>query len=240
MSLRVFTFAPDWGLPTVGPFALKLLAWLELAGIPYEQVVEGNPRKGPKGKNPWIELDGEPIGDSEIIIDLLKARHGVNLDEGLTPQQLALGHSWRRTFEEHFHQVLEWELFFHPAGETWMRASFASQVPALLARPLFFMMRSQFGRQLYARGIARHPPEVIAQKGRADLDALEVFLADKRFLLSDRPASPDTAVFGLVAPMVYWPMETPVAAHARSLPRVRAYCERMREHCFGGRAGASV
>jgi len=80
MSLRVFTFAPDWGLPTVGPFALKLLAWLELAGIPYEQVVEGNPRKGPKGKNPWIELDGERIGDSEIIIDLLKARHGVNLD----------------------------------------------------------------------------------------------------------------------------------------------------------------
>lgn len=94
MSLRVFTFAPEWGLPTVGPFALKLLAWLELAGIPYEQVVEGNPRKGPNGKNPWIELDGERIGDSEIIIDLLKARHGVNLDEGLTPQQLALGHSW--------------------------------------------------------------------------------------------------------------------------------------------------
>ena len=52
MSLRVFTFAPEWGLPTVGPFALKLLAWLELAGIPYEQVVDGNPRKGPNGKNP--------------------------------------------------------------------------------------------------------------------------------------------------------------------------------------------
>jgi hypothetical protein len=26
-----------------------------LAGIPDEQVVEGNPRNGPKGKNPWIE-----------------------------------------------------------------------------------------------------------------------------------------------------------------------------------------
>src|SRR5829696_8631182 len=109
-KVRVFTFAPDWGLPTVGPFALKLLAWLELAGIPYEQVVEGNPRKGPKGKNPWIELDGERIGDSEVIIDLLTARHRVNLDEGLAPEQLALGHAWRRTFEEHFHQVLEWEL----------------------------------------------------------------------------------------------------------------------------------
>ncbi len=69
-KIRVFTFAPDWGLPTVGPFALKLLAWLELAGVPYVQVVEPNPRKGPKGKNPWIELDGEPIGDSEVIIAL--------------------------------------------------------------------------------------------------------------------------------------------------------------------------
>ena len=48
--------SPDWGLPTVGPFALKLLAWLELAGISYERVVEANPRKGPKGKNPWIEM----------------------------------------------------------------------------------------------------------------------------------------------------------------------------------------
>jgi hypothetical protein len=66
-TLKVFTFAPDWGLPTVGPFALKLLAWLELAGLPYEQVYEANPRKGPKSKNPWIELDGERIGDSELI-----------------------------------------------------------------------------------------------------------------------------------------------------------------------------
>ena len=77
-TLKVFTFAPDWGLPTVGPFALKLLAWLELAGLPYEQVYEANPRKGPKGKNPWIELDGERIGDSELIIDLLRKRHAVS------------------------------------------------------------------------------------------------------------------------------------------------------------------
>lgn len=232
MTLRVFTFAPDWGLPTVGPFALKLLAWLELAGVPYEQVVEGNPRKGPKGKNPWIELDGERIGDSEAIIELLRTRHGINLDEGLTPEQFALGHAWRRTFEEHFHQVLEWELFFHPAGAAWLRASLGSQVPALLAPPVFFMMRSQFGKQLYARGIARHTPDVIAEKGRADLDALEVFLTDKPFLVADQPSTADTAIFGLVAPVVYWPMETPVAAHARSLVRVKAYCDRMRERCF--------
>ncbi|HEY7749076.1 MAG TPA: glutathione S-transferase N-terminal domain-containing protein [Aestuariivirgaceae bacterium] len=78
--LRVYTFSPHWGLPSAGPFALKLLAWLELAGIPYEQVIEDNPRKGPKGKNPWIELDGELIGDSGLIIDRLSRRFGIDMD----------------------------------------------------------------------------------------------------------------------------------------------------------------
>lgn len=206
--------------------------------MPYEQVIEANPRKGPKGKNPWIELDGERIGDSEFIIDLLKRRHGVDLDEGLTPEQIALGHAWRRTFEEHFHQVLEWELFFQPAAAAWIQSSLRSQMPAALAWPVFFLMQRQFGRQLYARGIARHPPEVIAQKGRSDLDALSAFLGERQFLLTDRPTSADTAVFGLVAPMVYWPMQTPVAAHARALPNVKAYCDRMRERCFSARERA--
>ena len=90
-TLRVFTFTPDWELPSAGPFAIKLLAWLELAGLPYQQVLEDNPRKGPKGKNPWIELDGELIGDSEFIIELLSKRYGVNLDAGLSREQRRLG-----------------------------------------------------------------------------------------------------------------------------------------------------
>jgi glutathione S-transferase len=232
-ELRVFTFGPGWGLPTVGPFALKLLAWLRLADIPYEQVIAENPRKGPKGKNPWIELDGERIGDSEVIIDRLERRHGVSLDEGLAAEQVALGHAWRRAFEEHFHQVLEWELFLHPAGAAWMRASLASQMPPVLGPAVFLVLRSHFNRQLHARGVARHAPDVIADKGRADLDALAAFLGERPFLLTDRPTSADAAVFGLLAPMVYWPMQTPVALHAKSLPNVAAYCERMRQRCFG-------
>jgi glutathione S-transferase len=231
-TLRVFTFAPDWGLPTAGPFALKLLAWLELAGIPYEQVIEDNPRKGPKKKNPWIELDGEPIGDSEVIIELLARRHKVDVDDPLSPEQKSVGHAWRRTFEEHFHQVLEWELFQHPAGEAYMRAAMTSKMPPVVGPAVFAMLKSHFGRQLYARGIARHPPDMIEAKGRADIDALAAFLGGRPFLLRDRPSSADAAVFGQLAPMVYWPMATPVASYARSLEPIAAYCDRLRELCF--------
>jgi glutathione S-transferase len=232
MTVRVFTFSPDWGLPSVGPFAVKLLAWLELAGIPYEQVVEDDPRKGPKKKNPWIELDGELIGDTEVIIELLSQRHHVDLDDGLSPEQKAAGHAWRRAFEEHFHQVLEWELFVHPAGQAYMRQFMTSKMPPVLGPAIFAMFSLHLRKQLHARGIARHSPDIVAAKGRADVDALAAFIGDRPFLLRDRPSSADAAVFGQLAPMVSWPMATPVAAHARSLAPIAAYCERMRKLCF--------
>jgi glutathione S-transferase len=231
-NLRVFTFSPDWGLPSAGPFAIKLLAWLELAGVHYEQVIEDNPRKGPKGKNPWIELDGEVIGDTEIIIELLTKRYGIDLDAGLNKEQKAISLAWRRTFEEHFHQVLEWEMFEHPAGAAYMRRSLTSKMPPVIGPVVYSMLQSHLKRQLYARGIARHAPKVVEMKGRADVDALADFLGDRPFLLADRPAMADAAVFGLLAPMVYWPMETPVASYAKSVRTITGYCDRMRQRCF--------
>ncbi len=233
-GIRVYTFSALWpGLPAGGPFDLKLLAWLELAGIPYEQTFQDDTRKGPKRKNPWIELDGEPIGDSEIIIDILARRFDVDLDQGLAAEEKALGHAWRRAFEEHFHQVLEWELLVHPAGAGFMRAGAEKAMPPVVGSLVFMMMQRQMRHQLYARGIARHTPEVIERKGRADIDALSAFLGDRPFLLTDRPVTADTAVFGLLAPMVYWPMATPVAQYARTVANIKAYCERMKGRCFG-------
>jgi glutathione S-transferase len=144
-------------------------------------VLEDNPRKGPKCKNPWIELDGERIGDSEFNIELLSKRYGVDLDAGLSSEQKAIGLAWRRAFEEHFHQVLEWELFEHPAGATYMRERMRSSMPPVIGPLVFSMLRSHL--QLYARGLARHTPDIIAAKGRADVDALAAFLGDKPFLL---------------------------------------------------------
>lgn len=232
-KIKVHTFSAMWkGLPAAGPFDIKLLAWMNLAGIPYEQVFEDDTRKGPKRKNPWIELDGERIGDTEIIIEHLVQRFGVDLDAGLSPHERALGLAWRRTFEEHFHQVLEWELLVHPAGAAFMKAGAKASLPPVIGTLLFRMMQRGIVRQLYARGLGRHSPDIIERKGRADIDALSDFLAERPYLVVDRAVTADTAVFGLIAPMIYWPMQTPVAEYARKVDNVRLYCDRMRALCF--------
>ncbi len=226
-DLAVFTFSGDWGLPSTGPFALKLLKWLDLAGIQYRQAIENNPAKGPKGKNPWIELDGERIGDTEIVIELLAKRSGFDIDAGLSPEQKALSHAVRRMLEEHFHQVLEWELFIHPAGAAWVQQVAEAMVPRPLAGVAASVFSGRFRKQLHARGIARHSDEIIAAKGKADVEAFENLVGSQAFLVGDRPCMADVSAYGLLAPLAKWPMRTPVAEYIKSRPALVAYLDRL-------------
>lgn len=238
-ELKVFTFSPAWGLRSSGPFAMKLLKWLDLAGLPFTQVVEDLPNKGPKGKNPWIELDGERIGDTEIIIDLLAKRSGFDIDGGLMPDQRAISHAVRRMIEEHFHMVLEWELFVHPAGVKGAQELSAKAVPAPLAGLATTYMSRHFGKQLHARGIARHPPEIIASKARADLDAIEALIGHGPFLVGTHLSMADISIYGLLMPMARWPMKTPTADSIKSRPRLMAYLSRVHDAGAQGAAEAA-
>jgi glutathione S-transferase len=226
-ALSVFTFSPDWGLPTSGPFALKLVKWLDLAGIAYRQRYEDRAGKGPKGKNPWVELDGELIADTEVIIGRLAERSGFDIDGRLTADQRALSHAVRRMLEEHLHMVLEWELFVHPQGAAEVRRMAARQLPAVAVGPVAAMVCRHFRRQLHARGIARHSPEIIAAKGKADVDAFEVLLGDGPFLFGPQPVMADVSAYGLLGPMAAWPMRTPVADYIKSRPALQSYLDRM-------------
>lgn len=227
-ELTVVTFNPAWGLPSTGPFALKLLKWLDLAGLPYAQRHEENPARGPKGKNPWIELDGERIGDTEAIIEMLARRSGFDIDAGRDAAALARNHAVRRMLEEHFHQVLEWELFVHPEGAAQIRRmAEATGVPAFASGLAAAYFCRHFRRQLHARGIARHRPDVIAAKGIADLDAVTVLLGDRPYLGGDSPSMADVTAFGLLAPMAKWPMHTPVADNLKARPMLMSYIDRM-------------
>lgn len=226
--LTVFTFSAAWGLPSAGPFALKLLKWLDLAGLDYEQRFEDSPGKGPLGKNPWIEIDGERMGDTEAIIRRLAGERGFDIDAGLSPALNARNHAIRRMVEEHFHQVLEWELFVHPAGRAFTR-EMAEKLgaPRAISGGVAAAYAGRFVKQLKARGISRHAPETIARKGRDDLNSLEALLGSAPYFGGDRYSMADISVFGLLAPMAKWSMRTPVADDLKARSTLTSFVDRM-------------
>jgi hypothetical protein len=64
-------------IPNLSPFCCKLETWLRIAGIPYEVVDTSDPRKGPKGKVPFIEDAGQRIGDSSFIVAVVETWEGI-------------------------------------------------------------------------------------------------------------------------------------------------------------------
>jgi glutathione S-transferase len=231
--LRLFVMGGGWGVPfrTSSPFPLKLEAWLRMTGIRYELVVENDPGKGPKKKSPWIVDVGTRIGDSELIIAYLKDRYCVDPDAGMTADERALALAWHRTFEEHYHQAFEHELFLGRGGNERL-TEFVATLPALVRTLVRGRIASQLRRQLYARGLGRHDPATIVAMGKADLDAADAFLGDKAYFLGDVARTVDAAVFGFLGASIYVPGDNPLFRHAASLRRLVAYTERMRERFF--------
>jgi glutathione S-transferase len=225
-GIRLFTFDSAWGLPTAGPFGLKLEMCLRMLGVPYERVNENDNRKGPKRKSPWIEEGDARIGDTEWILEHLQRTRGIDIDRGLSSAQLAESQILRRMLEEHFHQVFEYELVVLDAGFVHLRKIFEGSMSApmlTLAGPL---IRRGFKKHLFERGVARHTPEQVAAMGRADVDALATWLGDREWFVADVPTRADASAFGLLAVSIRSPLMTPVCSYARSKPNLVAFVDR--------------
>ena len=232
-KLRVFTFGTGWGVPfqTSGPFPLKLCTWLRMAKIDHEVVVENDPRKGPKGKSPWIELDGVPMGDSSIIIAHLSERFGVDLDAQVSEIDKARALAVQRMLEEHYHQAFEHQLFLGRGGKERLD-EFMTTMPPVIRWIIPRVMLKQLRAQLHARGLGRHDEAEILAQGKADLDALSRMLGDGPFFFGDRPSSIDACIFGFLGVTVYVNGDNPLFTYAASLPNLMKYCERMRSQFF--------
>lgn len=63
--------------------------------------------RGPKGKMPWITLNGEEIADSQLCIELLARKFNKDLKSHLTKEEIAAAHALQIMAEEH----LQWSGF---------------------------------------------------------------------------------------------------------------------------------
>lgn len=70
--------------------------------LPFDFQVDFEEPLGPKGKSPWISLNGEEVGDSQLITEMLGPKYGKDFSSHLTAEQLAIGRAMRIMIEDHF------------------------------------------------------------------------------------------------------------------------------------------
>ena len=96
---------------TISPFALKLETYLRMHKVDYEPVYTLAFSK--KGQIPFIELNGEQIADSNIIVKELEHK-GITKTDEVSEDQKAVNHLAIRTVENHLAWTgFLWRYGFH-------------------------------------------------------------------------------------------------------------------------------
>jgi glutathione S-transferase len=221
-----------WGVPNLSPFCFKLEAYLRMAGLPYEAKL-GDPRKGPKGKMPYVDIGGQLLGDSQLIIEHLKRTHGDPLDSKLGPTEVAIGHTVRRMLEESTY----WNTIIHDrwateAGWQAYQPAFKPLMPPVIDGLVLKLIRRSVLKAFHAQGMGRHRPEEIHALGKADISAVATLLGDKPFLLGDAPTSFDATVYAFLMSILVFPVESPVQRYTQDQQNLVRYCERFKQRFF--------
>src|SRR5271165_6098104 len=82
--ITLYSYPGLFGVADNNPYGLKVYAFLKLAGLPFVQQHVVDASAAPRRQLPYIEDDGEAIGDSDTILAHLTRKHRLTIDEGLS------------------------------------------------------------------------------------------------------------------------------------------------------------
>jgi len=230
--IKVFQFAPAFGLPNASPFCMKLETYLRMAGLRFEAVNSGDVMKAPKHKLPYIDDDGTVVADTTFIIEYLKGRYGDPLDGALTPAERAVATAFQRLIEENLYWAIVHTRWADAAGWAKTREAFFGAMPAPLRWFVPALARRGLLSELRGQGMGRHSAQEIFAIGCRDVTAVADFLADKPFMLGAQPSSLDATAHAFLANLLWAPVDSPIQRHAQSRPTLQAYCLRMKARYF--------
>jgi glutathione S-transferase len=204
----LYSYPPLFGVADNNGYGLKVFAFLKLAGVPFTHQHIFDASAAPRGQLPYIVDDGEAVGDSDTIIAHVTRKYRVKLDEGLGAVQRDTGHLVTRMLDD-LYWVMSYSRWkderFCPA----FVAAFRREHPAVTEEGL--QKAREFNAQRYHyQGIGRYSPPAAYARGLADLQVLANLIPDGGFLFGPKPTSIDAGVYGFIANIFFFDIDTPL------------------------------
>ena len=214
--ITLFSYPELFGVADNNGYGLKVFAFLKLTGLPFVHQHIFDASAAPRGQLPYIIDEGEAIGDSDAIIGHLIRKYGLAIDDGLSDTQRDTGHLITRMLDD-LYWVMSYSRWkdeqFWPA----FRDALRREHPILTEDGL--RKAQEFNSQrYYYQGIGRYAPAAAYARGLADLRVLANLIPATDYLYGPKPTSIDAGIYGFIANIYFYPIDTPlkqfVASHA--------------------------
>jgi glutathione S-transferase len=220
--ITLFSYPELCGVADNNGYGLKVYAFLKLCDVPFRHEHIFDASKAPRGQLPYI-VDGDAsIGDSDAIISHVIRKYAVKVDDGLTPGQRDTHLLIRRTLDD-LYWVMSYSRWKDDRFWPRFRDIFVSAYPNVTAEILETAREFNFKRYHF-QGIGRYEPAEAYARGIADLDVLSNLLAGGKYMFGARPGSIDAALYGFIANIYFYDMDTPLKKFLVSRENLVAHC----------------
>jgi len=221
--ITLYSYPRLFGVADNNGYGLKVYAFLRLAGVAFEHQHIFDASAAPRGQLPYIVDDGQAIGDSDSIIEHVTGKYGVTLDEGRTAQQRDLDHLVTRLLDD-LYWTMSYSRWKDEAFWPAFRAALLREHPGLSAEGLQKAREFNFQRYHF-QGIGRFAPAAAYARGIADLQVLAHLVPSGSYVRGPRPSTIDAAIYGFIANIYYFRIETPLRQFVCEHPNLVEHCE---------------
>lgn len=223
--IALYSYPELFGVADNNPFGLKVFAYLKLCGLAFEHDHIFDSRTAPRGQLPYIVDDGEVVGDSDAIIAHLVRKHPPGIDGALTPAQLHTGLLVRRMLED-LYWVMSYSRWADERYWPLFKAAILETHPQVTETAMD-AARDYNAKRYYYQGIGRYTAEQVYARGLADLEVLASLLGPGAYLFGPGPSSVDAGIYGFLANIHFYPIDTPLKQYLATRPNLVGHTERL-------------
>ncbi|ACL58055.1 glutathione S-transferase C-terminal domain-containing protein [Methylobacterium nodulans] len=206
--ITLYSYPGLFGVADNNGYGLKVFAFLKLVGLPFAHRHIIDASQAPRGQLPYLVDGDETIGDSETIIAHLIRRYRLTINAGLTTAERDTDHMITRMLDD-LYWVMSYSRWkdeqFWPA----FRDALCREHPSLTMEQLH-KAREFNAQRYYYQGIGRYDPPAVYARGLADLQVLANLIPNDGYLHGAKPTSVDAAIYGFLANIYFYPIETPL------------------------------
>ena len=237
--ITLYGFGPGFGLPEISPFVTKTEVQLKMAGLAYRKE-RAMPPASPKGQLPFIDDEGEVVADSTFIRAHVERKYGFDFDAGLDQKSRAQAWAFERMIEHHIYWALVGARWVEPENFAKGPAHFFDGAPDDRREKLREDAQFRVAENYLLSGLGRHAPDDDVDLALRSIFALSVQLADKPFLMGEKPCGVDATAFALLAGILTPFFASKLRSEVETFGNLTGYVDRMMRKYYPDFAWAKV
>jgi glutathione S-transferase len=220
--ITLYSYPELFGVADNNGYGLKVFAFLRLGGVPFRHEHIFDASSAPRGQLPYIIDGGETIGDSETIIAHVIAKYRLTIDAALTTAQRDMSLLITRMLDD-LYWVMSYSRWkderFWPAFRDALLREHSSLTEAGLRKAREFNFQ-----RYHFQGIGRYAPDAAYARGLSDLKALADLIPTQGYVHGETPTSIDAGIYGFVANIHFYDIETPLKQFVASHSNIVRHC----------------